>query len=550
MGIYNRKPDVIIRNGCIVDGTGKLPYYADLAIIGDKIDYIGDLKGVTAPLDIDAHHKYVTNGFIDSHAHSDRSLWTAPEAYSCVTQGITTQVAGNCGYSMRTIMDGCEFDPAGDGIDCVYNLPGPEYPKGSLAATLDKAEKMGMGNNVAFLCGHNDLRVMAQCYGEKPTEEQYKIMEDFIDEAMQAGFIGFSTGLEFVPGINSKPDEVVRLAKVAAKYDANYSTHMRDEGTYILEAINEFLTVIRETGMRGTVSHLNVKYDNGVPNDYLQKGMDMLKKAREVEHLNVMCDMLPTTFATGGAMALLPPWLYAEGWDEAKKKLADPAIREKVKADFCRYWRFLSYGQWDRLLFVQPEYMPEICTVPFKDLVEKSGKEPIDVFLDIMQAAPTLEDANAVHIQGTVFFEQQLIDSVVTDPIYMWMTDASNTYEPQEGPLAKNTANVQEYMSMIYFFIRYVRELGVISIQDACKKVGAVPAAHFMLEGRGTLEVGKYADINVFDINELKVNSTFAEPCKYSTGMDYVFVNGKPVIANGERTGARVGRVLRHLPKD
>ena len=548
MGFYNKQPDIIIRNGTIVDGTGKMPYYADIAIIGDKIDYIGDLKGVTAPLDIDAHHKYVTNGFIDSHTHSDRSVWAAPECLNAVCQGVTTEVVGNCGFSMRTIMEGCEFDPAGDGIDCVYNLPGPKYPKGSLAATLDKADKMGIGVNMAWLCGHNDIRIMAECFDTYPTEEQYKIMEDFIDEAMQAGFIGFSTGLEFVPGIVSKPEEVERLAKVAAKYDANYSTHMRDEGTYIFEAVNEFLNVIRKTGMRGTVSHLNVKYDNGVPNEYLQKCMQMLKDAREIEHLNVYCDMLPTTFATGGAMALMPPWLYADGWDKAREILADPKGREKVKADFCRYWRFLDYGQWDRMLFVAADYLPETCITPFQDLVKAAGKAPIDVFLDIMQQAPTLEDANNVHIQGNVFFEQQLIDSVVTDPIYMWQTDSSVTYE--DGPISKNTANVQNYMSMSHFFIRYVRDLGAISIADACKKVGMTPANHFRLEKRGTLEVGNYADINVFDLDALKINSTFSEPCKFSTGMDYVIINGVPVIAKGEIQHQRAGKVLRHLPKD
>lgn len=547
MAFYKGKPDIIIRGGTVVDGTGKMPYFADVAIKGDKIDYIGNLNGVKAPLEIDAHHKYVTNGFIDSHTHSDRSVWAAPECLNAVSQGVTTEIVGNCGFSMRTIMDGCEFDPAGDGIDCVYNLPGPKYPKGSLANTLDKAEKMGIGVNMAWLCGHNDLRVMAECFGTTPTEQQYKIMEDFIDEAMKAGFIGFSTGLEFVPGINSKPEEVERLAKVAAKYDANYSTHMRDEGTYILEAVNEFLNVIRKTGMRGTVSHLNVKYDNGVPNDYLQKAMQMLKDARQIEHLNVYCDMLPTTFATGGAMALMPPWLYADGWDQARKILADPAGREKVRQDFCRYWRFLDYGQWDRMLFVQADYMPNTVTTPFKELVEKAGKEPIEVFLDIMQAAPTLEDANNVHIQGNVFFEQQLIDSVVNDPIYMWQTDSSVTYE--QGPLCKNTANVQNYMSMSHFFIRYVRELGAISIEEACKKVGAVPAQHFMLEHRGTLEVGNYADINVFDLEALKIHATFSDPCKFSTGMDYVLINGVPVIANGQIQNKRAGKVLRHLPK-
>ncbi|MBE6884779.1 MAG: hypothetical protein E7487_09265 [Ruminococcaceae bacterium] len=547
MGIYRRKPDIIIRGGTVIDGTGKPGYFADVAVIGDKIDYIGDLSGVTAPLEIDAHHKYVTPGFIDPHTHSDRCIWGNPECQSAVRQGVTTEVVGNCGFSMRTKMDGVEYDSQGDGIDCVYNLPGPTYPKGSMAATLDKMEKMGASMNTAWLCGHNDLRVIAGLYTRDYTEEQFQVMADFLREAMEAGFIGFSTGLEFVPGSVSRPEEVERLAAIAAEYDANYSTHMRDEGTYLLEAINEFLNVIRKTGMRGMVSHLNVKYDNGIPNDYLFKGMQMLKDAREIEHLNVYADMLPTCFATGGAMAMMPPWLYAEGWDKAREIMATKEGRERIKADFCRYWRFLDAGQWDRLLYIKPPYLPECSEKPFAELVKESGKEPFDVFIDVMQAAPTLDDANKVSIQGTVFHEQTMIDSVVTDPIYMWQTDSSVTVE--EGPLTKNLSNIQNYMSMTYFFVRYVRELGAISIEKAVEKATSMPAHHFKLEKRGMLAEDYYADINVFDLNELKINATFNDVCRYSSGMDYVIVNGTPVIAKGEHTGERAGRVLRHLPK-
>ncbi|MBQ4320889.1 MAG: amidohydrolase family protein [Oscillospiraceae bacterium] len=547
MAFYRRKPDIIIRGGTVVDGTGKLPYYADVAVIGDKIDYIGDLTGVTAPLEIDAHHKYVTPGFIDCHSHSDRALFSRPEFQNAIRQGVTTEIVGNCGFSMRgyTKQNPETAHPDGDGIDCVYTLPGPTYPKGSVAAALDKAEKLGTGVNTAWLCGHNDLRVMAGLTTRDYTEEQFQIMADFLREAMEAGFIGFSTGLEFVPGSVSRPEEVERLAMIAAEYDANYSTHMRDEGYYVLEAVNEFLNVIRKTGLRGTVSHLNVKYDNGVPDEYLFKGMQMLKDAREIEHLNVYADMLPTLFATGGAMAMLPSWLYADGWDKAREILADPAGRSRVKNDLDRYWRFLAKGQWDRLLFIKPGHDPEIAKMPFSKLVEQSGKEPADVFLDVMMGAKTMEEANAVSIQGTVFFEEIMVDSVVKDPIYMWQTDSTVS-----DLSAGDKANVLNYISMIYFFIRYVRDLGVISIQDAVKKVGSVPAQHFMLEGRGVLEAGKYADINVFDIHALKMNATPEDPCHYSEGMDYVIVNGVPVIAKGEYTGKRPGRVLRHLPKE
>lgn len=543
MLLYGKTPDIIIRNGTVVDGTGKLPYYADVAVVGDTVDDIGNLKMAHAPLEIDAHHKYVTPGFIDAHSHSDQTVWGNPECHSAVRQGVTTEIVGNCGFSMRTNLRGVPLDAAGDGIDCIYTLPGPVYPRGSVAATLDRMDKMGACLNTAWLLGHNDLRIMEDCYGPEPTEEQLAAMEARLREAMEAGFIGFSTGLEFVPGVVSRPEEIERLASVAAEYDAIYTTHMRDEGTYLLEAVNEFLNVIRKTGMRGEISHLNVKYDNGIPNEYLQRAMQMLKDARTVEHLNVYCDMLPTCFATGDAIAMLPPWLYADGWDKAREILADPAGRARVKADFSRYWRFLAAGQWDRLLYIKPKYAPELAVRPFHELAEEAGRAPIDYFLDVMQRAPTLAAAAGVNMQGTVFHEQTMIDTVVRDPIYLWMTDSTATVE--DGPLARNTANIQNYMSMTYFFTRYVRELGVISIQDAVKKVGMTPAHHFRLQRRGVLAPGNYADINVFDLNNLRINATFDDVSRYSSGMDYVIVNGTPVLAEGEHTGARAGRVLR-----
>jgi len=546
---YKGKPDIIIKNGTIVDGTGAPAYFADIAIKGDRIDYIGDLKGVDAPLVIDAHHKYVTPGFIDGHSHADFTFWAEPDCGNHVTQGITTTVVGNCGYSGRNYVSHLPVDPKGAEIKCVYDYADmKQAPKGSMAAVLDRVDAMGLTVNTAWFCGHNDLRVLADVHSVDATEEQFKIMADFLREAMEAGFIGFSTGLEFDPGVMSRPEEVERLAMIAGEYDANYASHMRDEGTYILEAINEFLNVIRKSGLRGTVSHLNVKYDNGVPNEYLQKGMQMLKDARSIEKLNVYADMLPTCFATGGGQAMLPAWLYADGWDKAKEILADPAGREKVKNDMNRYWRFLAAGQWDRLLGVQAPYWPEVTTTPFQELVQKWGKDPADCFLDILAAAPTIEDVRNVCMQGIVFHEQTMIDSVVKDPIYLWMTDARAAND--EGPVADLVCNMQDYMSMIYFFTRYVRDLGAISIEQAVAKATSLAAKHYRLEKRGVLEAGYYADINVFNIHDLKINATFNDPCKYCEGMDYVLVNGEAVVAKGEVTKRRAGRVLRHLPQE
>ena len=242
MAMYKKTPDIIIRNGTIVDGTGAPAYYADIAIVGDKIDYIGDLKGVSAPVEIDAHHKYVTPGFIDGHSHADFTFWAEPDCGNHVTQGITTTVVGNCGYSGRNYVAHLPADPKGKEIKCVYDYSNmKEAPKGSMAAVLDRVDAMGLTVNTAWFCGHNDLRVLADVHTVEATEEQFQIMAAFLREAMDAGFIGFSTGLEFDPGVMSKPEEVERLAMIAGEYDANYASHMRDEGTYILEAVNEAL---------------------------------------------------------------------------------------------------------------------------------------------------------------------------------------------------------------------------------------------------------------------------------------------------------------------
>lgn len=384
--------------------------------------------------------------------------------------------------------------------------------------------------------------IAAGLYTTDYTEEQFTAMERMLREGLEAGFVGFSTGLEFVPGNVSKPDEILRLAKITKEYDGNYSSHIRDEGTYLFEAVEEFLDTCRKTGLRGSLSHLNVKYDNGIPNEYLYVCMDKLKKARE-EGLPVYTDMLPTCFASGLADALLPPWLYEEGWEKAQQILADPEGREKVKHDFSRYWRYLADGQWHRLLHIKPTHMPKIHGVPFAELVKQSGKDPFDYFLDVVQSVPSLDEMRKFEIQGIAFDEQTMIDTVVKDPIYLWMTDSSVTME--EGKVAEVTANIQNYMSMTYFLTRYVRELGALFLEQALPKITSIPAEHYKLRDRGVLQEGKFADLNVFSLEELKVNATFEQFNRYCSGMDYVIVNGTPVIAHGEHTKKRAGRVLR-----
>lgn len=544
MRTYQCMPDIIIKNGTIVDGMATPPYYADIAIKGDKIDYIGNLQDCKAPLVIDAAGKLVTPGFIDTHSHSDFTIWANPECQSSVRQGVTTEVVGNCGFSGRHHLQNIPFHPLSDGIQCVYDMKGPAYPRGAMAATLDKFDKMGSSMNVAWLCGHNDLRKMADLYTEDFTQEQFAIMEGFLREAMEAGFFGFSTGLEFVPGIVSKPAEVERLAAIAAEYDGIYTSHMRDEGTYILEAVEEFLNVLRRTRMRGQISHLNVKYNSGEPENALRRAMQLVRDAREKEHINAYADMLPTCYSTGGMLAILPPWVYEDGWEKAREILADPEQRKILRTDCNRYWRFIHNGEWHRVACQHIPHMPELTNISFPDLAKLWGKDEWDCFFDIMGAARTMGEAQNCMMTGQQFHEQDMIDSVVTDPIYVWMTDASTTVD--RGPLAACTPNPQHYMSVTYFFTHYVRDLGCLPIERAVPKITSIPAKHFQIDRRGVLAEGYYADINVFALEDLKINATFEDTCRYSEGFRYVIVNGVPVIAEGEHTLKKPGLALRH----
>ena len=536
------KYDIIIKNGTLVDGSGNAPVKNDIAIKNGKIAHIGNLDSADAEKIIDAKGKYVTPGFIDTHSHSDSSIWINPEAQSSVRQGVTTEIVGNCGFSMRHTIT-VPFDKKGDGIECVYDLANKNVtvPEGAFKNTLDKMEKMGASVNTAWLIGHNDLRVIADLHTQDYTEEQFAIMEGFIREAMEAGYIGFSTGLEFDPGILSKPEEVERLASVAAEYDGIYTTHMRDEGTYIFEAVEEFLNVIRKTKMRGMISHLNVKYDNGIPNEYLKECMNKLKRARNDEGLDIFTDMLSTTYGTGCAQAMLPPWLYENGWDKAREILESDEGRKRVKADMNRYWRFLDFGQWNRLLRIIAPHMPEVTKMSFEELCDAWDREPCDAFLDVFMKTETIEEVRAIEMVGVMFDEQTMIDTVVNDDIYLWMSDSYTTVEEGDA----RTGNMSDYMGYLYFFTRYVKELGVISIEKAVNKATKRVADHYRLEGRGQIKEGYFADINIFDINNLTINATFTDPCKYCSGFDHVLVNGKHVIENGVHTKSRAGMVIR-----
>jgi len=530
---YEKRPDIIIRNGRVVDGTGLPAFFADVAIVGDKIDYVGKLDGVEADLVIDAKGKYVTPGFIDEHSHSDSTIWANPEAQSTIRQGVTCEIVGHCGLSESPITQKVR-DSVSVGLVTTDEKP----PIGGFKEAFEAIEKMGISENVAWLCGHNTLRQLADVHGPEYTEEQFALMEKYLRESLEAGCVGFSTGLEFDPGRDATHEEVSRLVGVLQEYDGIYTSHIRNRDSNVLEAMEEFIQTLREHPVRGVLSHFNIRMNTGAPENAWWRGNKLMHDARD-EGIDMLSDMTPIEHGIGLMTAILPGWAMEGGWQHTCEILGSKEGREKLRGDCDRYWRFITRGEWDRVRLQACPNFPELAGMTFPEIANLWGKDEWDCFFDILEAAK--DKMQSCMMLGHLFPEQMVIDGI-TDPMFMMVVDGYTTVE--KGPLAEKTAIPLHYMGMMYFFEHYVRDLKKLSIESAVNKVTYLPANFYRLEKRGQIAEGFYADVNVFALEDLKINATFDDPCRYSEGMDYVIVNGVPVLEHGVHNHMRPGRNL------
>lgn len=532
---YAGKADIIIKNGTIVDGTGNPVYHADIAIVGDRIDFIGSLNGAESALTIDAGGKYVTPGFIDEHSHSDSSIWGNPEAQSTIRQGVTTEIVGHCGISEAPMTPEARRAGAGG----LLTVEGLELPYGSYGDIFREIDKMGISENLVWFVGHNTLRYLAGISGPTYTEEQFAHMAGMLRESMEAGCCGLSTGLEFDPGRQAETEEVLRLVGIVKEYDGIYASHIRNRDAHVFEAIDEFLDIVRAWRVRGQLSHFNIRENTGAPENAWHRGVAKMHRARVEEGLDIFTDMTPVEFGIGQMSALLPGWATCGGWKTLDRHLSDPETRNRLRTDCDRYWRFIHKGQWDRVRLQSCPSFPEIVGLTFPQIAGLWKKDEWDCFFDILEAAK--DKVNSCIMLGRLFSEQMVIDGI-TDPIFMMVVDGFTTVD--SGKMAEKTSIPLHYMGMMYFFSHYVRDLKVMSIEKAVSKVTSLPATHYRLKNRGQIREGFYADINVFDIDRLTVRSSFENPCVYSEGMDYVIVNGVVVLAEGRHTLKRPGKNL------
>ena len=498
--------DLIIRGGTVIDGTGAQPYPAELAVRDGKIAAIGcGLSG--AKQVIDATGLVVTPGFIDSHSHSDGSLLRFPQQKEKLEQGITTAVAGQCGSS-----------------------PAPSVKAGELhtfGEFIAEASAIPLGCNQTVYVGHGAIRkaVMGNVNAD-PTPEQLAQMKALLSEAMEHGALGLSFGLMYNPGCYSKTEELIALAKVVAQYDGVISAHIRNESDFVEEALEEFLFVLRQAKVRGVYSHHKAcgKRNHGK----VRKTMAMLERARE-EGVAVWCDAYPYIASSTSLSASFVDKIYRTGKPgDMAAAVADPVIREKLLQATGQRWG-------DDLSWVLVTNCPGAAEYNGFDLgqiAKLRGTTHAEAALDLVQLSPEKNSA--------CFFSMDHEDMqfVLSHPLTMICTDSgvssgAKMFHPRlRGSFPRALG-------------KYVREEGIVSLQEMIRKMTSLPASVYRLSGKGVLMVGADADICVFDPDIICDTAQFLKPALPNVGLSYVFVGGKLAVRDGEVTGALAGRMLR-----
>ena len=496
--------DVLIRDARVIDGAGNTWFRATVAVKDGRIAAVGALAGASATRVIDAHGHVVAPGFIDVHTHVEGNLERNPRADNFLLDGVTTVVTGNCGSSEL-----------------------------NLTAWFEKIEKLGLGLNVASLVGHNTVRreVMGAA-NRAATPEEIRKMQEIVDRAMREGAVGFSTGLEYVPGVYSNTAEVVALAKAAAARGGVYTSHMRDEGIREIEAITEAVNVGREAGMPVEISHL--KIDRRRVWGASDQSLALIEKFRR-EGVDVVADQYPYDRAATNLGIRLPAWALAEG--KIQERLADPATRRKIATEMKQ--NLADMGELNYGFATVARFTPD-TSYEGKSIPEISA----------MKSRPPGVDGEI----ETIF---DLMSAGGAGMIYRLMGEADierimrypNTAIASDGGVTQfgiGSPHPRSYGTNARVLGEYVRTRGVLTLEDAIRRMTSLPARTFRLQDRGLLREGMAADLVVFDPARVEDKATFANPHQYSQGFDFVLVNGAIVVDEGKLTSARAGRTLRH----
>ncbi len=520
-------PDVVIRNGTVLDGTGREPLRADVAVAGERIVQIGDVP--PGAVELDATGRFVAPGFIDIHSHSDYTLLVDPRAVSAVHQGVTLEVVGNCGHGCFPIHDPVTAARA------IYGYS-DELPATWQTADgyFERLEQARPAVNVLSLVPNGQLRLAVVGLEDRPaTREELRDMTRLLEESLEQGAWGYSTGLEYAQERGATEAELTSLCRTSARRGGIYATHTRRRDAGAAEAVEEAIRAARAADGRLQVSHLVPRSGE----EESHRCIAVVDAAAEAG-VDVAFDMHTRLYGTTFLHTAIPPAVLGESPERQEELLRDPATRRALED----YESILSAGgDWGRVVLLDNPVVPEYGRRDIASIAAERGQKPLDAVCDLLLAA--LPDTARLMIISHSYTEAQQREAFA-HPLCMPGSDAT-TLAP-DGPLAGCVFH-GAYTWAAWFYRFTVGQERVLTPAEAVHRLSGLPAERLGLSDRGVLRVGAAADVVVFDGDALTETGTTFEPNRLATGVSHVLVNGSVTLSDGELTGNRAGQVLRRL---
>jgi N-acyl-D-amino-acid deacylase len=528
--------DLVLRNGLIFDGRGGESFTGDLAIDGDQISYVGTGGNVKGRRELDVSGLAIAPGFINMLSWANTSLIEDGRSLSDIYQGVTLEVLGE-GSSMGPLNQAMKLEMEERQGAIKYDVQWT-----TLDEYLRFLQRRGVSPNVASFIGSSTARVYALGYEDRPpTPAELALMRRLVREAMEEGAMGLSSALIYPPACYAHPDELIALAEVVAEYNGLYISHIRNEGGGLLEAVDELISVAAKTGVAAEIYHLKA---SGRANWAKLDQVIAKVEARRAEGLAITADMYTYPASSTGLGAAMPPWVQEGGHKAWVARLKDPAIRERVRQEMVA-----PEGDWDNT-YVAAGSAENILLVRFKseslrhftgktlaEVAALRGKSPEETAIELV-----IEDDSDISCVYFTMSEANIRRQIALPWVSFGSDGASMA---PEGVFLTFSAHPRGYGNFARLLGKYVREEGLVPLAEAIRRLTWLPAQNLKLRQRGTLAPGYFADVVVFDPDQIQDRATFQDPHQLATGVVHVFVNGTQVLKDGRHTGATPGRVVR-----
>lgn len=539
--------DMIVEGGSVVDGYGRPATRADLAIKDEKIVKIGKLQSESSDCKIDASGKIVAPGFIDMHAHSDFTLLANPFSYSKIHQGITTEVVGNCGMSMAPF-DRRRLEDVQQYLGAFLFGQRYAWDWSTLEEFFQTLERRKIGVNVVHLIGHGTVRTSVMGFEPRaPTDTELRAMKSLVTQGMKDGAAGMSSGLIYPPGSFAGSSELVELGKVVSQFHGIYTSHMRSESDKLLDSMRETISIAEQARLPAHISHLKAVGKRNWGRSL--QALELIDGARQ-RGLDVSADQYPYPAGSSVLRQTLPPWSLEGGTDALVKRLRDNSARTKIRHDIETNTLSVTYetsAGWENvidscglenIILSYTEHRPDkhLEGKSLAQMSKETGKDPYDITFDIVA-----NDPNAIMVD--FYAHDEDLERIIRHPEVLICTDMW-TVAPQ-GPVTGGTPHPRAYGSFARVLSKYVREKGILSLEQAIHRMTGKTAKRVGVPDRGIISEGAYADLTIFDPETIQDTATFESPAQYPSGISHVIVNGKIAVENGKHTGTAAGKVLR-----